>query len=272
MTTLTVPGLLLEGVWVPPVRIYGGGTKSLVDIVYSERDNIFPGYYTSKFELSFAQSLEDPLNVDLVLISGNYDAWHLLLVEPSRDADVDSLIANLQTMMSHRFSGREARYLKTEIEGIDEDRIAPLINEQPNFLVVTDDPRNNWSERFAKAGVDAEIMIVEPFRIGERYVLRINGNCPSYAGEKLVGICSEYPSLASCLVLSWNSRQKAPDPGKLEIRYGDAVTQWQVLPGGTERYLISEGVFPLQDRPPFELILEADGTYSFRKPGGFRIS
>ena len=42
MTTLTVPGLLLDGAWIPPIRIYGGTTKSLVDIVCSELDNIFP--------------------------------------------------------------------------------------------------------------------------------------------------------------------------------------------------------------------------------------
>ena len=173
MTTLTVPGLLLEGAWIAPVRIYGGETKSLVDIVYSERDNIFPGYFTSKFELLLAQNIEDPLNVDLVLISRNYDAWYLLLVEPSRDADVDSLIANLRTMTLQHFSGREARYLETQLQGLDEDRIEYLINEQPNFLVITDDPRNNWSQRVTAEGIEAEIMIIEPFRVGEGYVLRI---------------------------------------------------------------------------------------------------
>ena len=266
MTTLTVPGLLLEGAWIPPVRVYGGVTESLVDIVYSKRKCIFPGYFTSKFELLLAQDLEDPFNVDLVLISRNYDAWYLVLVEPSRDADVESLIANLRTMNLQHFSSREARYLETQVEGLDEDRIAYLVNEQPNFLVITDDPRNNWSQRLAAADVEAEIMIIEPFRVGERYVLRINGNCPSYAGENLVGICEEYPALANCLVLIWNSRLATPEPGELQIRYGDAVTSWQLLPGDAERVLIAESEFPLEEGPPFELILEADGTYSFRKP------
>ena len=67
MTTLTVPGLLLDGAWIPPIRVYGGATKSLVDIVCSELDSIFPGFLASRFDLSFAQELEDPLNVDLVL-------------------------------------------------------------------------------------------------------------------------------------------------------------------------------------------------------------
>ena len=61
MTTLTVPSLLLEGSWIPPIRMYGGETKSLADIVYSERDSIFPGYYTAKFELLVAQEWEEPL-------------------------------------------------------------------------------------------------------------------------------------------------------------------------------------------------------------------
>ena len=266
MSTLTVPGLLLDGAWIPPIRIYGGTTKSLVDIVCSERSNIFPDFVVSKFDLSFAQDLEDPLNVDLVLISSSYDAWYLGLVQPSRDADVDSLIANLQTMTLHRFGVREARYLETEMEGLDKGRIASLVNEQPNFLVITDDPRHDWLERFNEAGVTADIMIIEPFRLGTQYVLRINGKCPRYTAENVVGICSEHPSLNSCLVLAWSSHLTAPDAGELKVKYGDIVTQWQVLPGNPNLHLIAEGVFPLQEKPPFELILEADGTYSFRKP------
>ena len=238
----------------------------MVDIVYSERDSIFPGYYIAKFELSLAHDFEDPLNVDLVLISSDYDTWYLMLIEPSRDADVDSLIANLQAMTLYHFGGREALYLETEIEGIDVDRVASLVNEQPNFLVVTDDPRNNWSKRIAQAGVEAEVMIVEPFQVGEEYVIRINGKCPSYASENLIGICNEHPILPSCMVLTPSNPLQSPEQSELEIRYGDTVTRWQVSPGHSERYLISEGDFPLPERPPFELVVDAYGTYSFRKP------
>ena len=266
MTTLAVPGLLIDGAWIPPIRIYGGTTKSLVDIVCSELDNIFPGFVVSRFDLSFAQDLEDPLNVDLVLISNSYDAWYLALVQPSRDADLDSLTANLRTMNMHRFGGREARYLETEVEGLDKERAASLVNEHPNFLVITDDPRNDWSERFNRAGVEADIMVIEPFQLGTKYVLRINGKCPRHAAENVVGLCNDYPSLTNCLVLVCNNHDIAPEAGELKVKYGDVVTQWQVLPGHPDLYLIAEGPFPLQEKPPFELILETDGTYTFRKP------
>ena len=220
----------------------------------------------SKFDLSFAQDLEDPLNVDLVLISRNYDAWYLALVQPSRDADLDSLTANLRTMSMHHFGGREARYIETEVEGVDKDRVTSLVNEQPSFLVITDDPRNDWSERFSTAGVEADVMIIEPFRLGTKYVLRINGKCPGHAADNVVGLCNEYPALANCLVLVCNSHEMAPEAGPLRVKYGDVVTRWQVLPGNPDLYLIAEGAFPLQEKPPFELILEADGTHTFRKP------
>lgn len=266
MTTLTVPGLLLDGAWIPPIRVYGGTNKSLVDIVCSELDVIFPGLVASRFDLSFAQDLEDPLNVDLVLISRNYDAWHLALVQPSRNADLDSLTANLRTMSLHHFGAREARYLETEVEGVDKDRVATLVNEQPRFLVITDDPRNDWSERFSAAGIEADIMIVEPFRLGAKYVLRINGKYPRYDAANVVGLCNEHPTLASCLLLTCNNQELAPEAGELQVKYGDVVTRWEVLPGNPDLYLIAGGVFPLQEQPPFELILEADGTYTFRKP------
>ena len=265
MTTPTVPGLLLEGAWIPPVRLYGGATKSLVDIVCSQRDNIFPGYYVSTFDLSFAQDLEDPLNVDLVLISSNYKAWYLLLVEPSRDADVDSLVANLQTMELHGFGGREARYLQRQIKELDGDRLALLVNDSPRFLVVTDDPRTRWSERFAEANLGANVMIIEPFRYANKYVLRINGKSPSYSVDTVVGTCEEHPTLPRCLVLRWHGSLPAPTPGDLEIGYGNDMTEWELLQGNPELLLIPAGSFALQEQPPFDLICEMDGTFSLSK-------
>ena len=266
MTTLTVPGLLLDGAWIPPIRVYGGATKSLVDIVCSEVDSIFPGFLASRFDLSFAQELEDPLNVDLVLISKDYDAWYLVLVQPSRDADLDSLTANLRTMSMHQFGGREARYLETQVEGVDIDRVSALVNEQPKLLVITDDPRNDWSARFSTTGVEADIMIIEPFQLGAKYVLRVNGKCPRYVADNVVGLCNEHPGLANCLVLVCNNLEMAPDEGELKVKYGDVVTRWQVLPGSSDLFLVAKGAFPLQEKPPFEMILEADGTHTFRKP------
>ena len=111
------------------------------------------------------------------------------------DADLDSLTANLRTMSLHYFGGREARYLETEVEGVDKNRVATLVNEQPRFLVITDDPRHDWSERFSAAGVEADIMIIEPFRLGTKYVLRINGKCPRNEATNVVGLCNEHLAL-----------------------------------------------------------------------------
>ena len=267
MSPLTVPGLLLDGDCVPPLRTYGGGTENLIDIVYAERECIFPGYRTVKFDLTFAHDFEEPLNADLSLIPETYDVWYLLLVEPSNDTDIDSLIANLKSISLHSFGLREARYLARTATDLDPSRIASLAHEQPNVLVITDDPRIDWSQRFTEAGIEAEIMIVEPFKVGDGYVIRVNGAYPSRRRDDLVGNCTEYPNLQNCLFLTSVGRFTPPEDGVLTIMYGSTMTRWQVLPGpgDAEYYLISEGDFPLQQNPPFELIVGENGVYAFGK-------
>ena len=131
----------------------------------------------------------------------------------------------------HHFGGREARYLETQVEGVDIDRVSALVNEQPNLLVITDDPRNDWPARFSTAGVDADIMIIEPFPLGSKYVLRINGKCPRYAADNVVGLCNEHPTLANFLVLVCNSPEMAPKAGELKVKYGDVITNGKCCQG-----------------------------------------
>ena len=265
MTTVTVPSLLLEGSWISPIHMHGGETKSLVDIIYSERDNIFPGYYTARFELLLAQDWENPLNVNLVLISNKYNAWCLLLVEPSKDVDLESLEANLQTVSMQRFGSREALYLERQIAMIDGSRLALLMEEQPHLVVITDDPHNKWSEKFSKFDFQVSVMTVEPFQHGDNYVLRVNGSYPNREGATVVGICNDYPSLPTSLMVTWCSTLPRPEAGALEITYGGKPTHWQVWHGNPDLVLVPLGSSPLREKPPFELFQEMDGGYSLRK-------
>ena len=194
--------------------------------------------------------------------------WCLLWVEPSKDVDLESLDAILQTVSLQRFGSREALYLEKQIAEVDGHRLAVLIEEQPLLVVVTDDPHNNWSERLRKADCDVSIMTVEPFQHGENYVLRVNGSYPSDIGATVVGTCNDYPSLPTSLVVTWCSGLPRPEPSVLEISYGGTVTRWQVLHGNPDLVLIPNGSSPLQEEPPFELLQETDGRYSTQKSNG----
>ena len=259
-----VPSLLWEGEWIPSMQSYGRDT--LAEIVYAQRNSIFPEHHVHKFELSLAQHVEEPLGVDLVLISTTYDAWHLVFVEPTQGADVDSLVARVQTITLLRFGVREARYLESCVSSADKERIRPLLNESPRFLVVTDSPRHGWSKQLGTANVEADIMVVEPFRHGDTYILRVNGGYPAPGAHNVVGICHDYTPLANCLEVTWTSDHEPPSVGALVIRYGSVETRWEVLPGQPSHYLIGKDEPRLPVAPPLHLVQESDGRYSFSKP------
>ena len=128
MITLRVPGLLFGGQWYPPVRVYGGDVPSLTEILLSNSQSIFPGYYTSRFELTLSrEGSEAAVAVDLVLIAEDYRDWYLLLVAPSRSANLEYLHATLDTASLNEFGTREASEIKRQIEEVDEAKVRLMI-------------------------------------------------------------------------------------------------------------------------------------------------
>lgn len=266
MTTLQVPGLLLKGNWIPPVRVYEGvGISSLAEIVFSERDSIFPNHYVSMFDLLLAQDIEEPFSADLAVVSRNLDAWYLLFVESSRNADLDSLLAKLRSVQILNFETRVAWHLKERIVELDSQDALRVLQERPRLVVVTDDPKNDWDHRLAKLHVSADVMIVEPFLHGGSYILRVNGQNPAHSAAKVIATCVEYESYSGCLKLTWSDPVPPLQPGTISLEYGEARTEWDLYLGHKTWLLFSQGTFPLKESPPFQIVEDADGTHSIRK-------
>ena len=266
-----MPGLLLSGVWVPPIRIYGGiGTSSLTDIILSERDKIFPGYYVSEFDLAFGSDSEEPDSeepeiADVVLVAQDYHAWYLLFVEASRNADVGLLVRRLRAANLHDFGAREVSYLRMKHEDLELGQLRTLLQHPPRYVVVTDEPRHNWDDLLSNSGIRADVMIVEPFLHNGGYVLRLNGKTPPQTGIKVIATCVNHERAENCLKVSWSDPDAIPVSGPLSAKYGSVMTEWNLYNENSESLLFCTGSFPLQESPPFDLIEAPDGTYSIRK-------
>ena len=264
MTIPYIPGLLMNGEWIPPLRNYGGSGHSLADIIHQAGNDMFPSHHLARFDLLLAQDYEDPVPVDLVLVSKNSGAWYLLFVVPSRNADLESLIARLKTVREYVFGVREAEELLSQIDELDPKQTRRLVRDSPNLVVVTDDPRNDWREQLADSGVEASVMIVEPFRCYDQFVFRVNGETPTERGVDVIAICESHAYISNSLVVTWNNPSSIPPLGTITLRYGDVDTEWELLQGNLTWQLHPLGQFPLQDSPRFEIVEVADGLYSIR--------
>ena len=265
MITLCVPGLLLNEEWIPPIRVYSGAGRSLSEILLSLGSSIFPGYHVSEFDLTLAQNLEEPVAVDLALVSKDLQAWYLLFVEPIRDVHVESLIARLQIANGHPFGIREANEIVRQMPEIDLDQARILVHDNPRLVIVTDDPRHDLSKRISSANVDVDVMIAEPFLYDGKYVIRINGDAPTQTGVDVIGTCVYHPTISNCLKVTWNNQVAVPDPGPVILRYGEIDTEWDLLLGNPTWQLQSTGTFPIKDSPPLDIVRATDGTLSIRK-------
>lgn len=264
MTVPHIPGLLLNGEWIPPIRAYDATGHSLAEIIQQSGDDMFPGHYLASFDLLLARDLEDPVSVDLALVSKNLGAWYLLFVVPSRNANMESLVARLQSARKHEFGVREAQEIARQIDGLDLQETLPLLRNSPDLVVVTDDPRHNWSERLAASRVETSVMIVEPFLRGGRYVFRVNGDAPKEMGLNVIATCEYHPTIPNCLEVNWNNPNSIPQPGTITLRYRDVDTEWNLLHGVPRWQLQATGPFPLSDSPPFEIVEGTDGLLFVR--------
>ena len=259
MTVPQIPGLLLNGEWIPPLRAYGATGHSLAEIIQQSGDDMFPSHYLASFDLFLARDMEDPVRVDLALVSKDLGAWYLLFVVPSRNVDMESLVARLQSASQHLFSVREAQELARQIDELGIRETLAVIRNSPNLVVVTDDPRHNWSERLAASRVETSVMIVEPFPFDGRYVFRVNGDAPNEMGLNVIATCEFHPTIPNCLEVNWNNPNSIPPPGIITLRYGDVDTEWNLLHGVPRWQLQPTGPFPLPDSPPFEIIESGEG-------------
>ena len=264
MTAFQTPGLLWNGRWIPPVRSYGGGIPSLTEMLLANGGAIFPGHFVTPFDLILSRHPQaEQVVVDLALVSKDYSAWHLLFVAPRRTTERDRLRENLETAFLSPFGNREAIELKRHIGCVDEDKIHALVTDGLGFVIVTDDPKHGWDDEFK--GLHVDIMIVEPFQVDDDFVFRINGKNPALSGSDVFAICLAYPTLPGSLTVRWTALNEPPPIGNIQLTYGNELTNWELLDGGSRLALMPEGNrSPLREPPPFEIIKGLDGTLAIR--------
>ena len=264
MATPCVPGLLLDGEWIPPVRLYGRGVPNLAEILLAQGNLIFPRHHMFPFELALFRDRYTSGYVDLALVSEDYSAWFLIFVAPNKTTNLEYLRAQLEVARLNLFGYREAQYVSQQLGESDEARIEIMVADGPRFVVVTDEPRHGWDEEFR--GFEVDIMVVEPFRVGEGFVFRVNGDHPIQTWPDVMGTCHRYSNLAGCLVVTWTDPDDSLPKGNLQLKYGEAMTNWVLTQGGSSWYLIPDAErFPLDEDPPFEIVRILDGAYAIRK-------
>ena len=264
MSAPPVPGLLLNGDWIRPVRAYGGRVPWLTDILMGAQHYLFPEFYVSRFGLPMGQNMDEQASVDLVLVSRDVSEWRLVFVEPSSNVDMESLVSRIQTVQGHIFETREARELARIIDDIKIERALEIVESSPKVLVVTDDPRHDLSSQLADAGVVCDVMIVEPFHIGREYAIRVNGNAPQQTNPDVIATCVSHATISSCLTVHWKNPSEAPLDGPIVLRYGEENTHWNLFVSGSEWLLQPPEGFPLRESSPFEIVKTPDSPLLIR--------
>ena len=246
------------------MRSYGGGNPSLTEIILEASRHLFPSYFASRFDLPLGQGQEDAVSVDIAIVSKDLQEWYLLLVEPRIDSSEEPLVERIELVQNHVFGAREARGLARQMKEIDSGQAFLVVQNNPQLMVVTDDPHHQLYEWFSSSGVEVNVMVVEPFLVAGSYAIRINGDNATEAGKGVIGTCKYHELMSNCLWVTWTNYKELPNPGPIKLKYGDKETQWLLLQVGLEWQLQPEDHFPLHEPPPFEIVLDEENALSIR--------
>ena len=261
MTAPYIPGLLLDGEWAPPVRTSG---DSLAVIIGQAGNQLFPDHHLTTFDLPLDREQEDPVRVDLALVSKDLQAWYLVFVIPSRDVDMESLVSRIRSVENHLSGIKEAQELADLIPDLELVQAREVVRNSPALIVVTDDPRHSWGEQLAASDAKVHVMIVEPFLCGGRYAFRVNGDVPTTMDSNVVATCESHPTITNCLVVHWNNPTSIPPPGPITLWYGDLDTEWEHFHGDSTSQLQALGTFPLPYAAKFEVVRPIDGQWDYQ--------
>ena len=259
-----VPGLLWQGNWIPPMRSYGGANPSLTDIILEAGSYIFPSHFVSQFDLVLGQGIEGASAADIAIVSRDLLAWYLLFVEPSIESDEESLIERLELARAHVFAAREANELSTKMKEVNLEQAISVVQNAPEFVVVTDDPHHGLYKKFSSTELEVKVMVVEPFMYEEGYFIRINGDNPTEVGMGVIAHCDYHEIIPNLLLVTWTNLNEILRPGTIALRYGDTETQWTLVQAGQKWQLQPAEFFPLLGPPPFEIVLDEDRTLTIR--------
>ncbi len=259
MGTVIVPSLVLEGEWIPPSRGRGRSEYNLTRVLLAKSDVLFPDYFLVEFDLLLGQDLEDQVQVDLALVAKDCKSWCLLYVMPTESADLPELEHRVEATQSPRYSIREAREIKRNLDDLTLEQLSEMVTcEDPKLIVVTDDPHHGWSEKLSH--LNLTIMVVEVFSNEQKCAMRVNGEYPYAGNETCIAWATPNPFLLNTLQLDRSLPGEINESGQMTLNYRGHASNWNIVNINGAVLITTSDLHCLPQASRYEITQKTDGT------------
>jgi len=232
-------------------------------IVVAKSELIFPGFFTVPFKTAVFSD-EACAMADLALVEKSYREWWVVEVENGKHSLEGHVLPQVRTLSRAIYGESEAAALCEKGRGLEPARVSDMLKgKQPRVLVVVDSERKEWTNALRR--YDAELLVLQMFR-SERneHAFRIDGHLPSVA-PSIISECYLDLYVPRFLVVESPALLGIPARGRITIRYGTYVTEWQRVDSQDKVWLAPAGLNPLSKDLSYLIVLSEDGKFEFRK-------
>ncbi len=258
MGTVVIPGLVLDNEWISPLRFKDSTESRLTRVILDNKDVLFPDYYLVEFDLLLGKPDEDQVAANFAIVRKDCESWCLIYVFPSGSAILSEVAHRIETTRSNEFGVREAMALKRNINGFTQNQLTTLVTcEDPDLIIVTDDPHHGWNEKLPEMNLN--VLVMEVFSSENREAIRVNGMYPLTQSQDIVAYAKPHDIIPNALELD----RPLPNPfdtlEQIILICSENTSQWKPIKiNGEVRLLVSEQ-YRLPKSRNFRITREAEG-------------
>lgn len=254
--------ILLDDEWfeqIAPNSLYETDYENLI---LQHAKTLYPSFYALPFKKT-VYSNEDSAKPDMVLIEKKYRSWWVVEVEMGHHSLEGHVLPQVTTLATADYSEDIASYLCEKAPYLVPDSIRDMIKgRSPEVLIVVNEVRLDWVAPLER--YNARVAFFEIFRsVKNRFVFRVNGYQLPIPAD-VISECRFDPNLPNFLTIDSPAGLGIPRQGKVSLRHGDGISEWQRVDASDKVWLIPVSTNPLSSSQAYYLLRQEDGALFIR--------
>lgn len=227
-------------------------------IVCDHADVLFPGRLLVPFKVIVESSL-DAAKPDLAAIDQQYRQWSVVEIEMAHHSLRQHVLPQVETLVSGHYGDDHTKALIEADQGLAADRLHRLVrSEQPEVIVVVNDPVPEWETPLRQAG--ATLMSVQVYRSEfGRTALSVHGEARPIP-DQVIGKALVDQSVPRMVKIERASVPAEVKPPQVVIRVGEGLIPWHVVCTRDQTLLVSQGPPPFAPGQVLWISRDTDGT------------
>ena len=250
--------------WFEEIASRGHYESEFEKVLQQEAERLFTSYHFVPFKATvYSEEDADAREPDFALIHQSYRSWWVVEVELGHHPLNGHVLPQVRTLARAKYGRVEADYLCRRNPDLDKNKVIEMFKgDAPRVLVIVNAPVDGWEEQLRAFG--AKVVVCQIFRSRlNRYVLRLNGECPS-ENDEVITTCACSQLIHRLLEIHAPTQLPLQRDEQVLLYYEGQASAWERIDTAGQVFLHALRDHNLEPGKRYEIIRQSDGTLVIR--------